>query len=472
MLGMSRAIRADHSQQFLLPPSLDDWLAREHPARFVRDVVETLDLAKLGFRQSPGEDGRPHYAPELLLGVWLFGWMERTRSSRSLEKACLRDVAYLWLTGNHHPDHNTLWRFFRDNKKALRNVFRRTVRIAADAGLVGFALHAIDGTKLQSASSTETALHRQQLKDALKKLDSAVDKGMAEIEAREEQEDASYAMPEEMRDSEVRRAAIRKALAVLEENEADHLHPREADARVMKLAGGTHRLGYNAQVAVDHESDLIVCEQVTTDAADSGMLVPMIQEILDNFERVAETTVADKGYWAGAQLADAKLRQFDVAVPPQDRVSGPYTKDQFAYDAPSNSYTCPRGERLPLAKTLRASEHYPVAVYGCKNASCPVRNECTTSKVGRIVKRTVFDDVLAEHAEAMKKPRNAIAIELRKEIVEHAFGAIKWNDGFRRFTAFGVDGASGQWALVCTATNLRKLHAAYRTGRLKLTPRR
>jgi transposase len=469
---MSRAIHADRSQQFLLPPSLDEWVAQEHPARFVRDVVETLDLEALGFRQSAGEDGRPHYAPEMLLGVWLFGWMERTRSSRALEKACLRDVAYLWLTGNHHPDHNTLWRFFRDNKKALQRVFRQTIRIAADSGLVGFALHAIDGTKLQCASSTDTAVHRKQLKEALKQLDSVVDKGMAEVEAREEQEDASYAMPVEMRDPEARKAAIRQALAMLEQNDADHLHPREPDARVLKLAGGTHRIGYNAQVAVDHDSDLIVSAEVTTDVTDNEMLVPMIQQILDNFGRVAETTVADKGYWSGAQLADAKARRFDVAVPPLEQVKGPYTKDKFTYDVPTNSYTCPRGERLPLATVHRTSEHFPVAVYGCKNTTCPARSECTTSKVGRIVKRTVFDDVLAKHAEAMKTPPNTIAIGLRKEIVEHAFGAIKANDGFRRFTAFGVDGAGAQWALVCTATNLRKLHAHHRAGRLKLTPRR
>src|SRR4051812_19247961 len=165
---VSHAIRPDRRQMFLLPPSLDEWVPAGHPARFVADLVDSLDLAALGFRQSLGEEGRPHYAPELLLCVWLYGWMERVRSSRALEKACVRDVAFLWLTSNEHPDHNTLWRFFRDNKQALRKLFKQTVQVAAKAGLVGFALHALDGTKIQAASSTDSALHRSTLQKQLK----------------------------------------------------------------------------------------------------------------------------------------------------------------------------------------------------------------------------------------------------------------------------------------------------------------
>jgi transposase len=134
---MSHSIHANRSQQFLLPPSIDEWLPASHPARFVADLVEQLDLKALGFKMSPGEEGRPHFAAELLLGVWLFGWMERIRSTRALEKACLRDVAFVWLTGNQHPDHNTLWRFFRDNKAALKKLFKHVVRTAAQTGGVG-----------------------------------------------------------------------------------------------------------------------------------------------------------------------------------------------------------------------------------------------------------------------------------------------------------------------------------------------
>src|SRR5678815_3601638 len=160
--AVSHVIRADHRQRFLLPPDLDEWVSADHPARFVRDLVESFDLQALGFRMPDGgEEGRPHYAPEMLLAVWLYGWMEHIRSSRRLEKACRRDLPFVWLTGNHHPDHNTLSRFFRDNKRALRAVFKQTVRVAVKADLIGFALHALDGTKVKAASSIDTATHRK-----------------------------------------------------------------------------------------------------------------------------------------------------------------------------------------------------------------------------------------------------------------------------------------------------------------------
>ena len=121
---MTREIRADYSQTFLLPPSLEDWVGSDHPARFIRDFVESLDFEVLGFRVLSSETGRPRYSSPLLLSVWLFGYLQKIRSSRGLERACRDNVSLLWLTGMHSPDHNTLWRFYSANKKALRSVFR------------------------------------------------------------------------------------------------------------------------------------------------------------------------------------------------------------------------------------------------------------------------------------------------------------------------------------------------------------
>ena len=121
----------------------------------------------------------------MLLKVWLYGWMTRVRSCRGLEKACFESMAFIWLTGNNHPDHNTLWRFFRDNKKALRKLFKLVVQEALKNDLVGFALHALDGTKIVAASSMDTALHRKSLAEELKKLDTTIDEQMKQIEQTE-----------------------------------------------------------------------------------------------------------------------------------------------------------------------------------------------------------------------------------------------------------------------------------------------
>jgi transposase len=468
---VSHTIRADYSQRWLLPPSLEDWLPPQHPARFVRDLVDSLDLHLLGFREpAPGEDGRPHYANEMLLSIWLYGWMERVRSSRALEKACLRDVAFMWLTGNNHPDHNTLWRFFRDNRPALRKLFKRVVQVAAEAGLVGFALHALDGTKIRAASSMETALHRKALQEALKKLDQAVETAMASTEAAEQQEDASYAMPADMQNPSERKRSIQEALARLDAAETNHMHPLEPEARVMKMRSSGPTLAFNAQAVVDHDSDLILVANVGDDQTDHTQLVPSVHEVLETLGEVAEQTVADAGYASGEQFEEAERRRLPVLVNVQEESStkGEFAKSRFSYDPDHDAYVCPLGEELPFERIEPPSKDKPAPrrVYRCHNLECPVRAQCTSDKRGRTIKRLPTEDAFVRQVKRQSTPAMQRLMGLRKEIVEHIFGIAKTIDGFARFTSRGLENARTQWALVCTAINLRKLLPAWRDGRL------
>ena len=125
----------------------------DHPARFIRELVEALDLPAMGFVIPQAAEGRPPYAPGLLLKIWLYGYLHRVPSTRKLEVACRNEMPLLWLAGLLAPDHNSLWRFWRDNQKPLRVVFKQSVQLAVKAGLVGVVLQALDGTKIAAVAS-------------------------------------------------------------------------------------------------------------------------------------------------------------------------------------------------------------------------------------------------------------------------------------------------------------------------------
>jgi transposase len=469
---MGHAIRPRDDLEFALPPRLEDWLSPDHPARFIRDVVAALDLAALGFRVRDYNEGLSPYAADLLLRVWLYGFFERFRSTRRLEWACRNVVALLWLTGNQPPDHNTLWRFFRAHKTALRALFRRVVQLAADAGLVGLVLHAIDGTKLQAACSSETAWHRDRLQAALARADAEIQRMLDGTHDDPAPVPHDAPLPPALRDAVARKAAIAAGLAALAAAETAHLHPGERDARMMQGRGTGTVLSYNAQVVADADHGLLVAADVTTEANDLRQLAPLLDATADTLGATAAVTVADAGYAAGEQLDAVAERGVTVCVAGlAPAVPAPaFDKANFRYDAARDGYVCPRGDFVPFAALTRKDRAGPdLAVYHCRNDRCPERHLCTRDPTGRRIDRTPFDDALdAQRARQHADPATPARLARRKAVIEVVFALVKWNHGFRRFTVRGLANVRAQWALVCTAINLRKLYAAWRAGALTL----
>ena len=171
---MGYSIRPNYERVYELPPRLEDWIPQDHPARFLRDVVDALDLIALGFKDRSVERGRPPLSTELLVKAWVYGFVEGFRSTRRLEWACANVPAAIWATGDERPDHNSLARGFRENVAAFRVLFRKVVVVAAEAGLMPAVFDVVDGTKVTAASSMHTALHRDKLRAALTRLEAAI----------------------------------------------------------------------------------------------------------------------------------------------------------------------------------------------------------------------------------------------------------------------------------------------------------
>ena len=238
-------------QMWMLPPTLDELVPMDHPARFVAEFVDALDRdgwAGLGVEIEGEVLGAPAYHPRALLSVWLYGFMTGVRSCRKLEAACRDQIPYLWLTGWQHPDHNTLWRFYKGHRQAMRKLFECSVRTAVAMELVDLAVQAVDGTKVVANASVNRSYDAAGLSGLLERLEKAI----ADLEAQNEAgEDATVAhLPKELADKEVLRDRVRQAMADLG-NQKRHkrINLTDPEARLMKGRQGIVA-GYNAQAMV------------------------------------------------------------------------------------------------------------------------------------------------------------------------------------------------------------------------------
>lgn len=465
---MSYEIHADYEQTFLLPPSLDDWVTQDHPARFVREFIDSLDLAALGFKVRESIDGRPNYSAELLSKIVIHGSLERIRSTRKLEKMCYNDIGTIWLTGMERPDHNTINRFLRHNKGPIGNLFIESVRLAADMGLIGLVLQAVDGTKIAADVSKKKTLNREHLKKILARLDSISEEILEQFEQNEESESGlEYRLPEDLSDKKSLREAIEKNISRLDDVGTNNLNPTDEDARMMKGGDGRKQFSYNAQAVVDDKSGVIVAADVVQDENDHHLLTEMIAQAEENIGETPQETVADKGYCSGEELARAEKAGYEILVNLPNNsstkfghITEEFDKSKFTYDPETDTYTCPKGSILAFQSYhQKPKQRYRRKRYRCKDyKNCPFRQQCSKDNQGRTVSRSNFEDKIIKQREKQILPKNKQKLLRRKTIVEPSFGIIKRIMGFRRFTVRGIQNAQAQWSLVCTAFNLRKLH--------------
>jgi transposase len=473
---MGHEIRADYDQMFLLPPDVEDWVPGDHPARFIRDFVDSLDLKAMGFRVSTCEVGRPSYAADLLLKVWLYGYFSKIRSTRSLEKACRENMGLIWLTGMNTPDHNSLWRFFRDHKEQLKGIFKQTVQVAAKCKLIGMVVNALDGTKIRATSNSNGVVNSEGLEKMLERLDRSSSDFMTEIERREQEEIGEYRLPPSMHSVLRRKNQIQKALRELEESEKQWIHHCEPEARFMKNQR-TIELSYNAQAVADKDNGIIVAQDVVNDGTDNGQLVPMLDQVHENVGMVAQENLADTGYYSSSQIGLAEARSYDVLVnaPPKEIMAqgpetNPYHTLRFVYDEQNDCCICPHGQVLVYSKTkVRGRNRNEFRVYRCREyRTCPHSGQCSRNKKGREISISVHQAVIERQRAKRKDPEKKRLLALRKAIIEPVFAWIKRHLAFDRWTVYGLGAVKAQWCLVCSTINLKKLYNHWKSGRVVL----
>lgn len=465
-------------QTWLLPPTLEEMVPAEHPARFVAVLVDELDRAawmEMGIKPEGEAVGAPEYHPRVLLGVWLYGFMTGVRSARKLEAACRDQLPYRWLTGWQVPDHNTLWRFYRENRDQMRKLLKRTVKTAVDMGLVDLALQAVDGTKIAGNASRFRSYNEAGLRRLLEGTEAAI----KDLEAQNTTggEATPPRLPEELAKAEVLREQVLEALKRVQAEEGQrYVNLTDGDAALMKGRDGVVA-GYNAQAMVSPLKSevagrggmLITAAEVTADAVDQAQLVPMLEAAEGNTGQAAGVTLADAGYHSGLNLEACEKRGDKVLMPEaQERaLKSPYHKDHFEYDAESDSYVCPRGERLEFKGTKQRSGEPEVRVYRGEAArcrACPAFGECTKNKRhGRELEIGPYEGALQRHRALMATEEAKASYRRRKGLPEPVFGILKELHGARRFLLRGLVNVQAEWVLLATAFNLRTLWGIWRS---------
>ena len=459
---MTKTFRAwKIDQPLLLPLAVQDFVAKDHLARFVLGLVtDELDLIEITVTYS-SEKGQPPFDPRMMTALLLYAYCRGIYSSRRIALACRERVDFMSIIALDPPDFRTISNFRKRHLKALAGLFVQVLKLCEKAGLVKLGHVALDGTKIKANASKHKAMSYERMEKRAAELEAEVAKWLNSAEAADAGEDKLYGrdktgeeMPGWVADKKRRAETIRTAKAELEaeakaaaeakvKEEAAAEEKRQAEgrkkpgpkaappsgepdpkaqknftdpeSRIMKSKDGFVQ-AFNAQAAVDAEAQIVVAQGVTQDANDKHQLVPMTDAIQTNLGRKPGQLSADSGYCSNANIEALETRGIDGYIAPGR------TKDAVAGTAEASG-------TVPPADAGAAASAEP--------ASVPSRVEAMREKIKAGGHRSPY--------------------RLRKQLPEPVFGQIKQARGFRQFLLRGVDKVRAEWGIVCTAHNLLKL---------------
>ena len=456
---------------------LEQAIGQDNEVRLIDLFVGAIKLADHGFDMKFIDNGRPAYHPSDLLKLYIYGYLNRIRSSRALEKECKRNIELMWLMRGLVPDHNTIANFRKDNPKAIRKIFHATVSLAKNFDLIGGKLLAGDSTKLRAQNSKKNNFNPAKIERHIAYIDVKLDEYNNILAAQDhDTSDAIKAkITQKIAKHQQQKNKYQSFQKQLDETGEPQISTSDPDSRQLITRNNITEVAYNIQTTVDAKHCLALDFKVTNqnDSKAMGNMVRRAKTILGNNDF---TLLYDKGYHTGTEFDYAHKQGVKVMVAiPEVASHAPDTAfdvANFRYDLLADAYYCPAGQTLNTngrwyfkkhGKTTNRMKHYKTAA--CKTCQCFER--CTKNKAGRLIERT-------EHAVVIDT--NKTSIELNKElyrkrqaIVEHPYGIIKRQWGFYYImTKKTINHAAADVGLIFTAFNLRRIFNILNHDMLKM----
>jgi transposase len=448
----------DRTQLSLIPISLDAAIDQNNEIRFIDLFVESLKITDLGFSSDFVENGRPAYHPKDLLKLFIYGYMNRIRSSRALEKETKRNIELLWLLKGLSPDHNTINNFRKENPKAIKKVFRRTVEIARNFDLIGGILIAGDGTKLRAQNSKKNNYNERKIARHLEYIDRKLEeysKALASADG-----DQKVALKNKIHKHKTHQDRYHKISKQLKDTGQKQISTSDPDSRQLMVRGVINEVAYNIQSTVDAKHKLPIDYQLTNQN-DKHALAPMVKKAIEILGTNKFKAVFDKGYYTAEQIHQCHQMGVEthvaITAPSSNAPNKAFNVSEFIYNNHQDTYTCPAKQTLTSNGNWYLKRVYRVKQYktrACKN--CPLKTACTSAVGQRIIERHEFAESLERNKKAMQN--NPEIYKQRQSLVEHPFGTMKRQWGFDHImTKKSIKHASADVGLIFIAYNLRRL---------------
>lgn len=453
----------DRSQINLFPVSLDQSIEHDNEVRLIDLFVNSLPLDEYGFKVDFGENGRPGYHPSVLLKLFIYGYLNRVRSSRNLEKECKRNIELMWLSEQLSPDHNTISNFRRDNKKAIKKVFRATVKMAKNFDLIGCRLLAGDSTKFRAQNSKKNNYNQGKVNRHLEYIENKLSAYQKELDENDGDKDKQEKIKSEIEKHQQRKEHYKSIESQIKETGEDQVSTSDTESRQMIVRNNITEVAYNVQTTTDAKYNIPIDYKVTNHN-DSKAMGNMLQRAKSILRTSSFTALYDKGYHTGSEFKTAHDLGINVLVavpgiPLSSQAPDPkYNVSNFTYDQENDCYICPEGKTLSTTGTWHQGGNFKFKQYKTKACKqCDKGHLCTRSKKnGKLVSRSEYAPYLEKNKAAISW--NKDLYRNRQAIVEHPYGTIKRQWGFSYIlTKQGINRAESDVGLMFIAYNLRRI---------------